>query len=401
MLHWFRGLVYVEWVSLSIHSAFIQRQFQLDAIITPANATNQNLVWTSSNTSIATVDNNWLVTPTWEWTVTITVTLDWYTDSCELEVELIPVTWVSLNKNSIELWEQWETSQLVATVTPNDAYNKNIIWTSSNTSVATVDNNWLVTSVGEWNATITVTTEDWWFTDTCSVSCVYVQPVSQVFTYTWADQNYTIPYTQCYKLEAWWAWSYDAAWWYASWVTCLTKWTSLKIMVWQSGSTWWTYWFWWTSNYSTSYNWWWLSWIFTGSSAISASDNSRALVIWWWAGSCSGRWSWWAWGWLCWCNWWTGWYWTQGWWGTQTWHWSTWNQWSAQFCWWNGSWYYWAWWGWWWRWWNWTAWDSSAWDDNWAGWGSWYVKSWFTSCILTTWWWASSQNNWCVKISSI
>ena len=401
LIHWFRWLVYVQWVSLDTHSASIQRPFQLNATITPSNATNQNLVWTSSNDNIATVDSNWLVTPTWEWNVTITVTLDWHSDSCTFSVSLISVEWVSLNENSISLSEAWETFQLVASITPSDASNKNTTWSSSDNSIATVDSNWLVTSVAEGNCTITVTTVDGWYTATCSVVCEYKKPVSQTFTYTWADQSYTIPYTQCYKLEAWWAGSYDAAWWYASWVTCLTKWTVLRIMVWQSGNSWWTYWFWWTSNYSSTYNWAWLSWIFTGNTAITASDSSRALVIWGWAGSCSGRWNWWAWGWLCWCSWWTSWYWTQWWWWTQSGRQSWWNQWAAQFRWWNGSWSYWAWGWWWWYWWNGTAWDGSAWDDKWAGWWSWYVKSWLTSCTLTTGWGKSAQNHWCVKITSL
>jgi len=59
LVHWFRGLIYVEWVSLDTHSASIQRLFQLNATVTPSNATNQNIVWTSSDESIATVDSNW------------------------------------------------------------------------------------------------------------------------------------------------------------------------------------------------------------------------------------------------------------------------------------------------------------------------------------------------------
>lgn len=402
LLHWFRWLVYVQWVSLDTHSASIQRKFQLNATITPNNATNKNIIWTSSDTSVATVDNTGLVTPLWNWDITVSIELDWHTDSCSLSVSLIPVTWVSLNKNSLEFSEAWETSQLTATINPSNASNKNIIWSSSDSSIATVDSSWLVTSVEEGNCTITATTEDWWYTASCSVTNSYKKPVSVTFSYTWADQSYTIPYTQCYKLEAWWAGSYDAAWWYASWVTCLTKWTVLRIMVWARwNNSWNRYWFGWSSNYSNCYDWAWLSWIFTGNTAITASDSSRALVIWWWAGSCSGRWNWWAWWWECWNSWWTSWYWTQWWWWTQSGRQSWWNQWAAQFCWWNGSWSYWAWGWWWWYWWNGTAWDGSVWDDKWAGWWSWYVKSTMTSRTLTTWWWKAAQNHWCVKIASI
>jgi len=404
VIDWFKWLVLSTWISLNSSTASIQvwNTYQLTATFTPENATNKHVSRSSSDTSKVTVNSNWLITAVSEWSATITVTSEywWYTSSCVCTTYIVHPTWVTLNKSSATVWE-WETVQLTATISPSNANNKNVTRSTSNSSIATVSSTWLVTYKADGSCTITATTVDWWYTATCSITCESKKPVTQTFSYTWADQSYTIPYTQCYKLEAWWAGSYDAAWWYASWVTCLTKWTVLRIMVWQSGSTWWTYWFWWASNYSNSYNWWWLSWIFTGSTAITASDSSRALVIWWWAGSCSGRWNWWAWGWLCWCSWWTNWYWTQGWWWTQTGRWSWWNAWAYQFYWWNGSWSYWAWGWWWWRWWNGTAWDSSVWDDKWAGWWSWYVKSWFTSCTLTAGWGKAAQNHWCVKISSV
>ena len=394
----------VTWITLDNHSLIIppSNTAQLTATISPSNATNKNVIWTSSDEEIATVDETWLVTHKWIWECTITATTEdwWLTDTCSVQC-IIPVTWVSLNKASWEV-SPWETLQLTATITPSNASIKTVTWTSSNTSIATVNSSWVVTYVADWSATITCTTTQWWYTATCAISAVSAKPVSQTFSYTWADQSYTIPYTQCYKLEAWWWGSWDAKWWYASWVMCITKWTVLRIMVWARWNNGWNrYWFGWNSNYCNCYNWAWLSWIFTGNTAIWASDSSRALVIWWWAWSCSGRWNGWAWGWECWASWWTSWYWTQWWWGTQSWRQGWWNQWWAQFCWGSGSWSYWAWWGWWWYWWNGTAWDSSAWDDKWAWGWSWYVKSTMTSRTLTQWWWSAAQNHWSVKISSV
>lgn len=393
----------VTWVELDTTEWYLAswETLQLTETITPSDASNKNVTWSSSNTSVATVSSSWLVTYAWIGTTTITCTTEewWYTATCTV-VWVIPVTWVTLNTSTWEI-AAWETLQLTATVSPNNATIKTVTWTSSNTSAATVSDTWLVTYVADWTTIITCTTNQWWFTATCTVSCEDKKPVSQTFSYTWSDQSYTIPYTQCYKLEAWWAGSYDAAWWYGSWIVCLTKWTKLKIMVWQAWSSWWYYWFWWASNYSSSYNWWWLSWIFSGDTAIWANDSSRAMVIWWGAWSCSGRWNGWAWWWTNWNDWGTSWYWTQWWGWTQTWHWSSWNAWSAQFCWWPGSRSYWAW-GWWWWWWgNWTYWDGSAWDDKWAWGWSWYVKSTYASRTLTTWWWRPAQNHWCVKISSV
>lgn len=80
-----------------------------------------------------------------------------------------PVTWVTLNESSINLTTVWDTYQLTATVSPADAYDKSVNWSSSDTSVATVSTTWLVTCVTPWTCTITVTTTDWWFTATCEV----------------------------------------------------------------------------------------------------------------------------------------------------------------------------------------------------------------------------------------
>lgn len=84
------------------------------------------------------------------------------------EVETINVTGVSLDKTS-ETLEIGGTTTLTATVAPSNATNKNITWSSSNTSVATV-NNGVVTAVAAGTADITVTTEDGSFTATCAIT---------------------------------------------------------------------------------------------------------------------------------------------------------------------------------------------------------------------------------------
>ena len=78
------------------------------------------------------------------------------------------VTGVSLNKTSITI-NKGLTDILTATVTPSNATNKNVTWKSSNDAIATVDANGKVTAVAKGTATITVTTEDGGFTDTCNV----------------------------------------------------------------------------------------------------------------------------------------------------------------------------------------------------------------------------------------
>ena len=81
------------------------------------------------------------------------------------------VTSVTLDKTSCDLLVD-ETVQLLATVNPGIAANKNVTWTSSNTAVATVDANGLVTAKSAGTAIITVTTADGGKTATCTINVV-------------------------------------------------------------------------------------------------------------------------------------------------------------------------------------------------------------------------------------
>jgi uncharacterized protein YjdB len=143
----------------------------LVATVAPDNATNQNVTWSSSNPSIATVTNG-AVTAASAGDATITVTTDdgGFTESCVVTVTAtyIPVTGVTLNKETTSfLTGGLET--LFATVLPSNATNKAVSWDSSAPSVATVTNG-LVTAVSVGSATITVTTEDGSKTATCAVT---------------------------------------------------------------------------------------------------------------------------------------------------------------------------------------------------------------------------------------
>ena len=153
----------------------------LTATITPSNATNQNVTWSSDNESVATVDTNGKVTATGTGTTTIKATVDGKSAQCSVTVNAaanVPVTSVSLNKTTLELTEG-DTETLTATVAPSDATNQNVTWESSDTSVATVDATGKVTAVAPGTATITVTTVDGGKTATCAVT---VNPVQYTVT---------------------------------------------------------------------------------------------------------------------------------------------------------------------------------------------------------------------------
>ena len=80
-----------------------------------------------------------------------------------------PVTGVTLDEDAVNL-EKGQQTTLTATVAPADAYNKNVTWSSDNPAVATVSSAGVVTAVAAGNATITATTVDGGFTDTCDVT---------------------------------------------------------------------------------------------------------------------------------------------------------------------------------------------------------------------------------------
>lgn len=83
--------------------------------------------------------------------------------------QTVHVTGVTLNKNSMTL-NSGSSETLVATVSPSNADDKSVTWSSNNTSVATVNSSGLVSGVTSGSATITVTTTDGGYTAQCSVS---------------------------------------------------------------------------------------------------------------------------------------------------------------------------------------------------------------------------------------
>lgn len=132
----------------------------LIATVLPNNATNKNVTWSTDNGSVATVDSTGKVTAVSSGTATITVTSQFDStkkDTCVVTVNK-PVTSVTLNKNTLSL-EVGGSETLIATVLPTDATNKNVIWSTSNNSVATVNSAGLVNAVSSGTATITATSQ--------------------------------------------------------------------------------------------------------------------------------------------------------------------------------------------------------------------------------------------------
>ena len=168
------GIVPVTGVTISSKSETVSVgstpvTFQLSATVLPTNATNKNVTWSTNNSNVATVDQTGLVTCNGPGYCEIRVTTEesLYYDTCIVTVNRA-VSGVSLNTSGISIGVE-ETYQLVATVQPSDATNKNVTWSSSNPNIAFVNEYGIVSGINSGNCTITVTTEDQGKQANCSV----------------------------------------------------------------------------------------------------------------------------------------------------------------------------------------------------------------------------------------
>ncbi len=146
----------------------------LDANVVPASATNKAVTWSSSDTAIATVDNDGVVTPIAVGSVTISVTTvsGNKVGNCTITVgtDIFPTGVQILGCMSSTALAVGDTRELNAEVIPSNATNTNVSWSSSNTAVATVSSDGLVTAIAEGSATITLTTEEGNKQATCAIT---------------------------------------------------------------------------------------------------------------------------------------------------------------------------------------------------------------------------------------
>lgn len=142
----------------------------LSATVTPGNATKKVLVWRSSNTGVAEVDSNGNVKAVGAGDAVITVSSkNGKTATCSVHVTGRPVTGVSLDKENYSL-SIGQTGVLNATVYPENAGNKTVHFSSSDPGTVSVDDEGTLTALKSGTVTITVTTDEGGFTDTCTVN---------------------------------------------------------------------------------------------------------------------------------------------------------------------------------------------------------------------------------------
>lgn len=149
---------------------------RLNASVLPEDAADKTVFWTSTNTEVATVDAAGLVTAKSSGIAYVSVTTNDgnYTGKCIIEVQspVIRVSGVDLTGCASEELHIGDILQLDARFTPSDATDQSVAWSSSDTSVARVNVEGMVTALAEGNATITVITNDGGFVGDCNLRVI-------------------------------------------------------------------------------------------------------------------------------------------------------------------------------------------------------------------------------------
>ncbi|MFR4979072.1 MAG: Ig domain-containing protein, partial [Butyricicoccus sp.] len=118
---------------------------QLSAIITPHNATARDVTWSSSSDSVSVEASTGKITAVKQGTTTITATVGGKNATCEIQVtDTIPVTEIKLNTTQLTMKAN-ETTQLLVSVTPDNATNAKVTWQSNNPTFVEVepDTGWI------------------------------------------------------------------------------------------------------------------------------------------------------------------------------------------------------------------------------------------------------------------
>ena len=131
--------------------------YNLIMSVTPDDFTDA-VTWKSTDTDVVTVTETGVIKAVGTGTATVKLTVGNVSTSCRITV-LQPVTSISLDRSSISL-DSADNYQFSAYIYPSTASNKNVVWESSDPSVATVDDNGMVTALKKGTAKITVKAMD-------------------------------------------------------------------------------------------------------------------------------------------------------------------------------------------------------------------------------------------------
>lgn len=163
----------VESITLNYDNITVKKGtiFYLSAQVNPIDAYDKSVTYSSSDESIVTVDQDGTVTAVKVGTAEITVTSK---DNPEVSAVCVvsvteSVSGITLNvkEKTIDVGEQF---QLIATVRPSDSLNRNVTWTSSDPTIASVDENGLVTGIKGGKVIIMAKTEERGLMASCTIT---------------------------------------------------------------------------------------------------------------------------------------------------------------------------------------------------------------------------------------
>ncbi len=162
---WNKAMVSMELDKSSL-SLTQDESYKLTATYTPSDA-NSTIFWISSDNSVASVDQSGNVKAIDEGSATITASTGARKATCTVTVSKKSVSSISLNYGKQSMYVG-DVFALSAVVLPEDATNKSIKWTTSDSSVAKVTSAGLVSAIGKGTCTITATADG--VSDSCTVS---------------------------------------------------------------------------------------------------------------------------------------------------------------------------------------------------------------------------------------
>jgi len=139
-------------------SVYVGENINLDAEISPSDASNKTITWTTSDKAKATVDSTGKVTGVSAGTVTITATANnGIKDTHKVTIKEKSIAVEKVNITGATNMIVGENTNLVASITPSNATVKTITWTTSDKTKATVDSTGKVTGISAGTVTITAT----------------------------------------------------------------------------------------------------------------------------------------------------------------------------------------------------------------------------------------------------
>lgn len=182
----FIPVINVTGVSLSPKelSLEVNQEATLIATVSPSDATNREVTWTSNNTDVATVDQDGKVIAIGEGETTIVVeTADGgFKDTCSVTVTEpdIPVTSISFDYETLEM-DPGDSLTLNVTIEPENATDKSLAWSSSDENIVDVDDNGKITAISSGTATIQAYSNSGQVTATCTVTVKeIIVPVTKI-----------------------------------------------------------------------------------------------------------------------------------------------------------------------------------------------------------------------------